>query len=109
MGERVKSVEMAGLVLLGEVFVGLLPVGVHSSGMVPQPLKKTPNRLGTAAAWARLVLGIIASKNGRATLAPKAPRSMVRRESLWGMLRTLFCSRFIARPSVGGSCHWKRD
>src|ERR1700690_4174816 len=101
VGERLKLVWIAGLVLVGVVVTpAVVPTGVQNSGSVPHELKNTPKRLGTATACARLDLGVIAPRTGRATPAPRAPRSMVRRESLRGMLRTMFFWGFMARPSV---------
>ncbi len=50
IGDSVNCVEIAGLVDDGVGTDGLSAVGRQFSGMVPHGLKKTPNRLGGAAA-----------------------------------------------------------
>ena len=67
-----------------------VPVAVDRqfSGIVPQGLKNTPKRFGACAGVeARRLFGIMISSQGSATPTPRAPLSMVRRESWRGMRR----------------------
>ena len=90
------------MVLFGVATDGLSPVGRQFSGMVPHGLKKTPKRLGgAAAACARKLRGVMISSHGSAMPMPMAPLSMARREILRGIeycfmvssLRAASCGR----------------
>ena len=62
-------------------------VGVQKPGLSPRGTKTTPKRVsGFAAVWAMgVIAGAIASRNGRATVAPM-PRKTARREICFFML-----------------------